>query len=492
VASTESSTSTSSVMSPLDCFREHGGVLLLVMSLTASRTIPKIQKEFDDPVGTHFTAQFGHCAQELMNLLLTGNAVSNVFDNSLSLSGEMVCRGIQHRPAVGYLTQLEAMRYCEVGSYYKSPIFPIWVVGSTSHFTVMFGDSAALKESQSDRLLDECRRAFKSVEGGEENGFIPTNKLGTVLQMLQIQLGGADSEQEARAQTLGASLEVNGASIILWDDFWKAASRLKTGATLETVLQGDGGGSANPIVLGAVDDDSDNDLPPLLTEYAHNETMAAAKPATRLETDEEMARRLGAEWGSYSGLDDSSGMNALSTVATAACPMEVDSPASYNAGAMTDEEIARKLQEQFNRESSGGISSASSVAGVSGSPIPFDSDSILAGLTDVKEEDEEDMKPAAKLSPILSSSNMSFEQFGDSFLLQHYNGLRGGVLTQFRITRLTADEAVGASIALTRTGGSSTHSGNSSSGSQDLEDVLRTKWPSCTVNWLGKQPPYID
>jgi ubiquitin carboxyl-terminal hydrolase MINDY-3/4 len=169
--------------------------------------------------------------------------------------------------------------------------------------------------------------------------------------------------------------------------------------------------------------------------------------------------------------------------------MEMDSPASYNAGAMTDEEIARKLQDQFNAENSGAISSASSDVAVTSSPIPFDNEPTLTGLNFINEE--EDMKPAAKLSPMPSSSNMSFEQFGDSFLLQHYNGLRGGVLTQFRITRLTADEAVGSSIALTRMGGSS-HSGGSTGGSQDLEDVVRTKWPSCTVNWLGKQPPCID
>jgi hypothetical protein len=30
------------------------------------------------------------------------------------------------------------------------------------------------------------------------------------------------------------------------------------------------------------------------------------------------------------------------------------------------------------------------------------------------------------------------------------------------------------------------------SGSGDLEDVVRTKWPSCMINWLGKPPPYID
>ena len=92
----------------------------------------------DDP-NTTITFQFGHSSQELMNLLLTGQAVSNVFDNSMTLSEELTCHGIQYCPAIGYLTMLESLRYCEV-VFYKSPLFPIWVVGSTSQFSVLFGD----------------------------------------------------------------------------------------------------------------------------------------------------------------------------------------------------------------------------------------------------------------------------------------------------------------------------------------------------------------
>ena len=58
----------------------------------------------------------------------------------MTVSEELKCHGIQARPAIGYLSILESLRYCEVGGYYKSPLFPIWVVGSTSHFSVLFGD----------------------------------------------------------------------------------------------------------------------------------------------------------------------------------------------------------------------------------------------------------------------------------------------------------------------------------------------------------------
>ena len=82
---------------------------------------------------------------------------------------------------------------------------------------------------------------------------------------------------------------------------------------------------------------------------------------------------------------------------------------------------------------------------------------------------------------------LEFEKHGHSFSLYHYNGLHGGTLTQFRLTRLSPTEAVGASIALS-SNGSSGHG----AGGCDLEGVVRTKWPSSMVNWLGKNPPSID
>jgi hypothetical protein len=82
------------------------------------------------------------------------------------------------------------------------------------------------------------------------------------------------------------------------------------------------------------------------------------------------------------------------------------------------------------------------------------------------------------------TDKLEFENYGSNFPLYHYNGLRGGTLTPFCVTRLDAVEAVGSSIGLS--GGASHH------GSDDLEAVVRTKWPSCTFNFFGKNAPYID
>jgi hypothetical protein len=58
---------------------------------------------------------FGHCTQEMVNLLLTGRATSNVFDGSRELGDSgLMLRGVQRQSDAGYLSQLEALRYCQV------------------------------------------------------------------------------------------------------------------------------------------------------------------------------------------------------------------------------------------------------------------------------------------------------------------------------------------------------------------------------------------
>jgi Domain of unknown function (DUF4205) len=646
---------------PLDYFRHNGGVLLLVMSIAATRGISVVREEFDDVTGCRLTSNFGHCSQELINIFLTGQAVSNVFDNTLTPVG-MVCRGIQSRPMIGYLTQLEAMRYCEVGSYYKSPKVPIWVVGSTSHFTVLFGHRIALKESQSDILLDQCRQAFKSVDA-EENGFIGTNQLSDVFQNLEITIkrkkrkskenntsnnnenAPAIDIDSAKIQALSAALEVTGADIILWDDFWKATSRLLMGASFESVIlkinnnTSDNLSDDDPICLGSrnttpttvlnADYDSstkrntsetnylgnnheeynnDDDIaimPPLLisndvTAFGGDDSMVG-------ETDEQMARRLQREWEqessttattittvttSASTATTAGGGGKEGAVARVGSPMDIDSPhhqyhhndiaasasattaqnSSYAAAAssglvLSDEEFARLLQAEWDAEAASGIDGetgtvstptsgfggyggdASSVVALSGSPShdqsgsgtynqhpvtpprtigvnPMNMSTVAeeVGILDMDHDMMDSLKPAARQSTINSAEtekrksnvNLSkndpidnsavsnvgeridFEKYGDSFKLYHYNGLRGGVLTSFELTRLSADEAVGSSIALRRSGTGSGGGGlgtgasstmNDGGGNiviniaQDLEDVVRTKWPSCVLQW---------
>ena len=422
---------------PLEVFKQPGGVILFVMSLAFSRGVRLVQLEMDDP-NSQLTTNFGHCGQELINLLLCGQSVSNVFDNTLSPSGDLICRGIQRRPAIGYLSQLEALRYCEVGGYYKSPRFPIFVIGSQSHFTVMFAESdSCLQESQSDGLLEKCRRAFKQIPGGEENGFIQKDDLSKFLSSLDLKY----SEHEI--QTLAAAVEVHGAGIILWDDLWRRVSRLMTGASLQAILSGDATNTNSN--TGA-----DNDLPPLLITQ-HGEGASNSDPIR------------------------------LDGVGT---PMELDSQP------LSDEELARRLQEEWNSEPV--PSGTLSVAAVRGSPTPdsWQSHEHLVSTsnggasnsnstTSNQNDPTESKKPSAK-----SSAKLPYENDSRTFQLFHYNGLRGGTMTPFRVTKMSPEEAVGASTGLAGNAGGGFHG--------DLEDVVRTRWPSSAINWLGKTPPSID
>ena len=423
---------------PLDLFRCPGGVMFFVMSLAESRGISRIKSDMDDPNNT-ITSQFGHSSQELMNLLLTGQAVSNVFDNSMTLSEELTCRGIQYRPAIGYLSQLESLRYCEVGSYYKSPIFPIWIVASTNHFSVVFGDSKCLQESKSDLLLERCRRAFKKVEDGE-SGFIMKDSLGKVLEELDLVtvLGGDNG-----VQTLAAYVEVpGGGGIILWDDFWKSCSRLMTGSSLQAIMSSNEDDEVK--IIGTIN-------------------RQATPPPSTMSSDEELARKLAAEWGSMPGDDDSlPGLeppplisSPATTVISGAikvkplpkCPAGIDPDVFNSLPLEMQQEIV--LEQEMNKNAARATDTQLATAEDAGSlNVPVgpaekpssDKSAIDRTLTksylanDATKEGTDTIladgtKPAAKEPLLLKDSSAQtptpqpdFEKHGDTFPLYHYNG----------------------------------------------------------------------
>ncbi|XP_019904323.2 probable ubiquitin carboxyl-terminal hydrolase MINDY-4 isoform X2 [Esox lucius] len=118
------------------------GCLLLTISVILSRSIGLVKGDMDVPT-TALIGAHGYCTQELVNLLLCGRAVSNVFNDNMELdSGDgnlTLLKGISSRCDIGLLSLFEHYNICKVGSYLKTPKFPIWVVCSESHFSVLFG-----------------------------------------------------------------------------------------------------------------------------------------------------------------------------------------------------------------------------------------------------------------------------------------------------------------------------------------------------------------
>ncbi|KAF5784587.1 putative ubiquitin carboxyl-terminal hydrolase MINDY-3/4 [Helianthus annuus] len=123
-----------------------GALLLFLLSALLSRGLDwyeTVQADRDDPTQPLVTAPFGHASQEIVNLLLSGMAVANVFDGKMDLGGGMFVKGILTPVEVGFLTLLESLNFCKVGQSLKSPKWPI---GSESHYTVLFALDPRVQE----------------------------------------------------------------------------------------------------------------------------------------------------------------------------------------------------------------------------------------------------------------------------------------------------------------------------------------------------------
>jgi hypothetical protein len=75
------------------------GALAILVSALLTRGVGRFSEERDDASQPLLDSQFGHCSQEVLNLLLLGVGVSNVFDGSRDLGGGFMLRGGEHTPA---------------------------------------------------------------------------------------------------------------------------------------------------------------------------------------------------------------------------------------------------------------------------------------------------------------------------------------------------------------------------------------------------------
>lgn len=117
------------------------GCILLLYSAILSRSIQKVISDMDEPTNTLMGAH-GYCTQEMVNLIVTGKATSNTFDNIMEIdtggAKKNVFKGIEKQSDIGLLSLFEHYKSCEVGINFKSPKYPIWVICSESHFSVLF------------------------------------------------------------------------------------------------------------------------------------------------------------------------------------------------------------------------------------------------------------------------------------------------------------------------------------------------------------------
>ncbi|XP_044475354.1 ubiquitin carboxyl-terminal hydrolase MINDY-3-like [Mangifera indica] len=207
-------TSQASVLQRLEAiipvFESRMGAMLFLISALLSRGLDAVQADRDDPSLPLVTAPFGHASQEIVNLLLCGQAVPNVFDGRMDLGGGMFLKGISTRVEVGFLTLLESLNFCKVGQNLKCPKWPIWVVGSESHYTVLFAlDTSVQDENEFEEREAQIRKVFDAQDQSGGGGFISVEGFHHVLREANIRLPREKVDNLCSA------------GFIVWSEFWQ-------------------------------------------------------------------------------------------------------------------------------------------------------------------------------------------------------------------------------------------------------------------------------
>ncbi|ETB60941.1 hypothetical protein YYC_01901 [Plasmodium yoelii 17X] len=241
-------------------FSSSTGVISFLYSVILTRGIDNIKDDMDD-INHPLIGIYGHCSQELVNLLLTGRACSNVFDNTSIINtflnndvdivstyenggnnnysnpyfvginngndsknsqnimdiqnstsfnkNNIILKGINKRPLIGLLTDFEAFKYCEVGNFYKYPIYPIWVISSSNHYTVLFSLNIKNSRCTSEELyLEKLNKVWKKYDK-EDNKYILSHFISRFIDDLNI-------KDEYRNMFQGF---VNDLDILLYSEF---------------------------------------------------------------------------------------------------------------------------------------------------------------------------------------------------------------------------------------------------------------------------------
>jgi len=184
-------------------------VIAFLYSLVLTKGVERISMERCDAEESLIDPLHGHGSQALINLLLTGTATQNVFDGTRDLCGlELV--GIREQSTVGFLSYLECLRYLEVGRHLKAPRWPVWVLGSETHLTVVYSTQLSLVAPPSPR--EAATEAFDSL-AADTPGFIPSDKLAQLMEKL-----GLFSE-EGYVDIMKGKLDSEGLGIILLPQF---------------------------------------------------------------------------------------------------------------------------------------------------------------------------------------------------------------------------------------------------------------------------------
>ena len=165
-----------------------GGLLLFVYSCVFTKTAQAIEQEIGFLVDNIQLIEpvHGHGEQSLLNLFLFGVATSNVFDGIRDLGG-LIMTGLEERSQIGLLSLHEAYKSLEVGDNLKNPVYPIWVLSSETHFTVLWTDGKKLSETEM-RASSKQQKLKQNLLQFEQDGggFFKTEMLPNVMETCEL------------------------------------------------------------------------------------------------------------------------------------------------------------------------------------------------------------------------------------------------------------------------------------------------------------------
>lgn len=185
------------------------GVMLFMYSVLFTKGIENVLSEISDTTEPLIHSSFGYGSQSLINLMLTGRAVNHVFDNDQNIGG-MSLKGINRQSDIGFITLMEQLRYCTVGSFYKNPKYPIWIMASETHLTVLFSNEKSLVSPET--AAEHAKRIFSQYDT-ENTGFIPSAVLQDILSALNLE------SDPGYVEIMRRKLDPDSTSIVLLSDF---------------------------------------------------------------------------------------------------------------------------------------------------------------------------------------------------------------------------------------------------------------------------------
>ncbi|KAG4148210.1 hypothetical protein ERO13_D05G272200v2 [Gossypium hirsutum] len=162
-------------------FQSRMGALLFLISALLSRGLDCVQADRDDPSLPLVTAPFGHASQEIVNLLLCGQAVPNVFDGRMDLGGGMFLKGVSTNVEVGFLTLLESLNFY----------------------------TGVQDENELEARDSQIRKAFDAQDQSGGGGFISVEGFHQVLRETNIRLPSEKLDS------------LCGSGFIVWSEFWQ-------------------------------------------------------------------------------------------------------------------------------------------------------------------------------------------------------------------------------------------------------------------------------